>query len=141
MAEKDFLKEIGALKKEIAALREKSEVLTDRAEDIFIPGLVSEEICSVESADDATRIALGNMSVPKGISCSACENLEGNSLRIIMSAPRNSPPATGEPFFLSKIHLLRVSEKTTVLLNFRKLLQSPSLSHRGLRNPGRTPFI
>ncbi len=75
MAEKDFLKEIGTLKKEIAALREKSEVLTDRAEDIFILGLVSEEICSVESADDVIRIAFGNISIPKGISYSAYREL------------------------------------------------------------------
>lgn len=58
LAEKDFLKEIGVLKKEIAALREKSEVLTDRAEDIFILGLVSEEICNLESADNRDAVFL-----------------------------------------------------------------------------------
>jgi PAS domain S-box-containing protein len=75
-------KEIEKLRKELASLHEENEVLTERAEDIFLFGVVAEKIGFAVNAKEVINIALESVSTLKDIDYCAYISLSDNSIMI-----------------------------------------------------------
>lgn len=102
MANENLLRmEIAGLKQELAALREENEMLTDRAEDFLLVGIISEKVGLAESEDEAIEIMLECISSLKDIYYSAYCTCEGNIIKTISDyAPMLASSLAGQSFSL-----------------------------------------
>ncbi len=102
MADENLLQmEIARLKQELGALREENEMLTDKAEDFLLVGVISERVGLAESEDEAIEIMLECISSLKDIYYSAYCTCEGTSIKTISDyAPMLASSLAGQSFRL-----------------------------------------
>ncbi|MEE9524509.1 MAG: ATP-binding protein [Thermodesulfovibrionales bacterium] len=82
MSNREELKKIERLEKEIAALREENEGLTGRAEDIFLLGVVSEKIEKETTLERVVSVAIENVATLKDIAYSAYFEFRDGSVEV-----------------------------------------------------------
>jgi PAS domain S-box-containing protein len=83
MSNSEELKKIERLKKEIAALKEENEVLTERAEDIFLLGVVSEKVEKETTLEGVVNVAIESISTLKDIAYGAYFEFRDGSVEVL----------------------------------------------------------
>jgi hypothetical protein len=91
MSEEGLQKEINNLRNKVRILTEENEVLTEKAEDIYLLGIISEKIGFEKTRENVISIAMENIATLKDISYCAFINVDNNSLKIIDDFGLNLP--------------------------------------------------
>ncbi len=78
-----MLQKISALEHNLKVLKEENEVLTDRAEDFLLLGIISEKISLAKTAEEVIDVTLESISSLKDLYYSACLSYKDESVKII----------------------------------------------------------
>jgi PAS domain S-box-containing protein len=111
--ENQFLHKIAQLEQELKALKEENELLTDRAEDFLLLGIISEKIGLAKSREEVIGITLESVSSLKDIHYSACLLRNNKHIKIINDyAPMLASSLKGQSFEMTDdiIHALQNDE-------------------------------
>lgn len=100
--ENQLLQKNAALEQELKSLREENEILTDKAEDFLLLGIISEKIGLAKSKDEVIDITLDSVSSLKDIYYAAFMGYRDNDVEIIRDyAPFSSISNEGKSFQLT----------------------------------------
>ncbi len=100
--ENQLLQKNAALEQELKSLREENEILTDKAEDFLLLGIISEKIGLAKSKDEVIDITLDSVSSLKDIYYAAFMGYRDNDVEIIRDyAPFSSINNEGKSFQLT----------------------------------------
>ena len=99
----ELLKKVQFLEREVGLLKEENEVLTDRAEDFLLFGIISEKIGLAKTIKEVIEVTLESISSLKDIHYASCLKANSESVEVISDyAPTLTSSFAGQSFIVNE---------------------------------------